>query len=267
VIEWFQKTIYSYYQNYGRDFPFRREITPYYVLISEIMLQQTQTGTVTDKYQKFLELFPDFYSLSKAPLEKILSVWKGLGYNRRAVALKRIAEIIINEYDGKLPESIEILNSFPQIGPNTAASIYTFAFNKPVVFIETNIRRVFIYFFFPGKENIRDKDILPLIEKTIDPANPRLWYYALMDYGVMLKKNHPELNKRSAHYRKQAPFIGSNRSLRGEILKLLIELKSIEEIKFTKKLKFKREKIANALNQLEKEGFIKRDGKNIVIAD
>jgi A/G-specific adenine glycosylase len=173
----------------------------------------------------------------------------------------------VNEYGGKLPESIEILKSFPQIGHNTAASIYTFAFNKPAVFIETNIRRVYLYFFFPAKNNVVDKDVLPLIELTIDASNPRLWYYALMDYGVMLKKNHPELNKKSAHYRKQAPFEGSNRSLRGEILKLLIELKSIEEIQLIQMLKFKREKISNALSQLEKEGFIKRDGKNIIIAN
>jgi A/G-specific adenine glycosylase len=258
--------IYSYYKQYKRDFPFRNQISPFNVLVSEIMLQQTQTGAVSEKFLNFINYFPDFKTLAEAPLEEVLKIWHGLGYNRRAVALKKIAEIVVNEYDNKLPENIEILNSFPQIGHNTAASIYTFSFDKPAVFIETNIRRVYIYFFFPTSDNVKDKDILPFIEKTIDNSNPRQWYYALMDYGVMLKKTHPELNKKSAHYRKQAPFKGSNREIRGKILKLLIETKSIDETKIIKKLKFKSEKIYKVLDQLEKEGFIKREGPLIFIA-
>ena len=264
IVQSFQKIIYSYYKNFKRDFPFREGITPYKVLISEIMLQQTQTKRVSEKFLEFIEKFPDFSTLSKAPLDKVLKVWKGLGYNRRAVALKKIADIIINDYDGEIPDSIEILKSFPQIGHNTASSIVTFAFNKPTIFIETNIRNVYLYFFFPNKTHVKDKEILQIIEKTIDKKRPRDWYYALMDYGVMLKKTHPELNKKSAHYRKQTPFKGSNRQLRGEVLKILIKTETLHKLDFEKKfVNFEQKRVRNVLNQLEKEGFVKKEGDMI----
>ena len=229
------------------------------------MLQQTQTERVSDKFLEFIKKFPDFLTLSIAPLDDVLRAWQGLGYNRRAIALKKIAEIVINEHDGVLPDSIETLKSFPQIGHNTASSIVAFAFNKPTVFIETNIRRVYIYFFFPGKNSVTDKEIIPILEKTMDKTNPRGWYYALMDYGVMLKKTYPDLNKRSAHYRKQAPFKGSNREIRGNILKILINNDNIiKKSELLKKLKgITSEKLKMILDQLEKENFIKSE-KNII---
>jgi len=257
VIDLFQKIIYDYYKNHKRKFPFRENITPYNVLVSEIMLQQTQTRRVSEKYLKFKKKFPDFLSLSIASLEEVLKEWKGLGYNRRAIALKTIADTVVKNFEGKLPDSIDILKSFPQIGHNTASSIITFAFNRSTAFIETNIRRVYIYFFFPNKRKIDDKEILPIVKNSVDNANPREWYYALMDYGVMLKKAHPELNKKSTHYRKQAPFKGSTRQIRGKILELLIkqgkmEIKNIQRVFDSNEQK----KINNMLNQLEKEGFI-----------
>lgn len=257
VIELFQKNIYEYYKNHKRKFPFRENITPYNVLVSEIMLQQTQTGQVSEKFLKFTKRFSGFSSLSTAPLEEILKEWKGLGYNRRAIALRKIADTVVKDFNGKLPESIDILKSFPQIGHSTASSIITFAFNKPTAFIETNIRRVYIYFFFSHKSKINDKEILPIVEKTIDISNPREWYYALMDYGVMLKKTHPELNKKSAHYRKQAPFKGSIREFRGKILDLLIKKGKIDlKIIQTKFESMGEKKILEILNQLKKEGFL-----------
>jgi A/G-specific adenine glycosylase len=257
VISLFQKMIYYYYKNHKREFPFRENITPYTVLISEIMLQQTQTERVSEKYLQFINKFPDFSSLHAASIEEVLKEWKGLGYNRRAIALKRIADSVVKDYEGKLPDSIGILKSFPQIGHNTASSIITFAFNKPTAFIETNIRRVYIYFFFPNKSKINDKEIMSIVQNTIDIHDPREWYYALMDYGVMLKKTHPELNKRSIHYRKQVPFKGSNREIRGKILELLIKqgkmkIKNIQRVFDGKE----QNKIMNILNQLKKEGFI-----------
>ena len=257
VIKLFQKIIYEFYKNHKRKFPFRENITPYNVLVSEIMLQQTQTGRVSEKFLKFIAKFPDFLSLSKASLEQILKEWKGLGYNRRAIALKKIAEIVINDFNGKLPESIEELKLFPQIGHNTASSILTFAFNKPMVFIETNIRRVYIYFFFPNIGKVNDKEIMSIVKKTVDKNNPRKWYYALMDYGVMLKKIHPGLSKRSVHYRKQAPFKGSSRQIRGELLEMLIKNGTISLSKIQKRFIVNdRKRIKNILNQLQKEGFI-----------
>lgn len=266
VISQFRSIIYGFYKQHRRNFPFRQNITPYNVLVSEIMLQQTQTGRVSQKFMNFVEKFPDFLALSKAPLEDVLKVWQGLGYNRRAIALKKISEIVINNYHGKLPDSIEILKSFPQIGHNTASSILTFAFNNPTVFIETNIRRVYIYFFFHNKYSISDKEIIPFVEKTIDIPNPREWYYALMDYGVILKKSYPDLNKRSVHYRKQAPFKGSNRQIRGNILKLLIRAKMLKKFEIENKFKnISPDKLKVILIQLEKEGFIKIEGTKVQI--
>ncbi|MFX1480508.1 MAG: A/G-specific adenine glycosylase [Promethearchaeota archaeon] len=258
MVKEFQTIIYSYFKQYGRKFPFRKEITPYNVLVSEIMLQQTQTGRVVEKYLNFIEKFPDFLTLSNAPLEEILKAWQGLGYNRRAIALKKIAEIIIRDYSGQLPDSVDLLKILPQIGHNTASSIVTFAFNKPTIFIETNIRRVYIYFFFPGKSKITDNEITPLLEKTMDSTNPRDWYYALMDYGIMLKKSYPELNKRSAHYRKQSQFNGSNREIRGRVLKLLLKSTIFKISELKSKLKdVSSKRLMTILTQLENEGFIK----------
>jgi A/G-specific adenine glycosylase len=230
------------------------------------MLQQTQTNRVTDKFQKFTKHFSDFIALNNAPLNEILQLWQGLGYNRRAVALKKIAEKIINEYDGILPADVEILKSFPQIGHNTASSIVAFAFNMPTFFIEVNIRRVFIYFFFPGKILVNDKDIMPLVRKTLDRSNVRKWYYALMDYGVMLKKTHPELTKRSAHYRKQSKFKGSNRELRGKILKLVIDSKLLTEVDIRENLTSEAKRVKSVLNQLIEEDFIKHNKDGYFIA-
>ena len=268
VTSLFQKMIYAYFKNNRRDFPFRKEISPYNVLVSEIMLQQTQTGRVAEKYLEFKEEFPDFLSLSNAPNEKLLKVWQGMGYNRRALALKQIAKTVITDFNGNLPDSVDILKTFPQIGHNTASSIVAFAYNKPSIFIETNIRRVYIYYFFPKKKHINDKDILPIVENTVDKDNPREWYYALMDYGVMLKKTHPELNKRSSHYRKQSPFKDSNRQIRGKILKILTSESLTSEIlesTLSKKLQLNIDKIRPILQQLEQEGFIKRNGNKISI--
>ncbi|MFX1493134.1 MAG: A/G-specific adenine glycosylase [Promethearchaeota archaeon] len=230
------------------------------------MLQQTQTSRVSEKFLEFIKRFPDFKTLAKAPLEDVLNIWQGLGYNRRAIALKNIAEIIVSSYNGNLPADLDTLKSFPQIGNNTASSILAFAFNIPTYFIETNIRRVYIYFFFPDKKKVNDKEILKLAKKTIDLSNPREWYYGLMDYGVMLKKNHPELNKKSAHYRKQSKFEGSNREIRGEILKMLLEENKLKEKDIIQRIDKDPERLREILNTMSKEGFIKKSNQNYTIS-
>ncbi|TXT62661.1 MAG: A/G-specific adenine glycosylase [Promethearchaeota archaeon] len=267
IIKIFQKIICDFFKNSGRLFPFREKIQPYYVVVSEIMLQQTQASRVSEKFLEFIEKFPDFKTLAEAPLDEILKVWKGLGYNRRAKALKTIAEKIIHEFQGKVPQSVEDLKKLPQIGHNTASSIVTFAFNKPTYFIETNIRRVYIYYFFPGRDDIDDKEIMILLKKTADIENPRKWYYALMDYGVMLKKTHPELNKRSKHYRKQSKFKGSTRQLRGKILDILLKQNTLQRNELLNILDFAPIQIKKTLKQLEKEGFLEIKGNEVSIAE
>src|SRR3989338_3885267 len=168
----FKQKIYTYYQEHGRSFPWRNTHDAYSILVSEIMLQQTQTDRVLPKYNSFIKLFPDFKVLAKASLGSVLTEWTGLGYNRRAIHLKNTAEIIAGHYRGILPDEEDELIRLPGIGPYTARALQAFVFNKPTVFIETNIRTVFIYSFFKNKEDIRDKDIFPLIEKTLDKDDP-----------------------------------------------------------------------------------------------
>jgi A/G-specific adenine glycosylase len=225
----FQQMVLSYYNNYGREMAWRDTTDPYLILVSEIMLQQTQVERVKIKFPEFIETFPDFASLAVAPLDNVLSVWQGMGYNRRAIALQKCAIRVMNEYDGILPADVDLLATFPGIGRATASSIAAFAFNLPVVFIETNIRRVFIHFFFSDTDTVSDADLLPIVEKSLYRENPRVWYWALMDLGSALKKTVPNPNRRSVHYSKQSRFEGSDREIRGAIIKMLLAEPGISE--------------------------------------
>ena len=219
----FRRHLYRFYHDQGRQLPWRDTADPYHILVSEIMLQQTQVARVALKYEPFIQAFPDVSSLARAPLRDIMARWQGLGYNRRALALQGIARRLVAEFQGRLPASVDTLRTFPGIGEATAGALAAFAFNQPVVFIETNIRRVFLHCFFPGKSGVRDREILPLVDQTLDREQPRPWYYALMDYGAMLKRAAPNPNRRSAHHQRQAPFAGSDRQIRGLILKALLK--------------------------------------------
>lgn len=254
----FQKTIYAYYKTSGRKLPWRKTKDPYKILVSEIMLQQTQVHRVLPKYAEFIKRFPTFRSLAKAPLPAVLRAWQGLGYNRRALALKKITEVVEKEYNGKLPKSPGLLQKLPGIGPATAASISAFTWNAPSVFIETNIRTVFIHFFFKNKKVVRDENIEELVEKTLDQKNPREWYWALMDYGAMLKANGAKYNSRSAHYAKQSKFSGSNRQVRGAILRALLKEKRASPAALKKEMAIPNKRLSPLLNTLTREGFIKK---------
>jgi A/G-specific adenine glycosylase len=218
----FRQIIWDYYALNRREFPWRYVEDPYYIVVSEIMLQQTQTYRVERKFVSFIEQFPSWHALAFASWPEVLLAWQGLGYNSRAKRLHETAKRIIAEFDGNVPNDPDILKTFSGIGPNTAASICSFAYNRPTIFVETNIRAVFIYHFFPGKENINDKLLLPLIQKTLDQTDPRSWYYALMDYGVYLKQKVHNPSRRSAHYIVQTKFEGSDRQIRSTIIKILL---------------------------------------------
>lgn len=232
----FKKIIWNYYSTHGRHFDWRGVDDPYKVFVSEIMLQQTQTARVEQKYPQFLQAFSSFEQLATASLKDVLLQWQGMGYNRRGMYLQKAAQIIVSDFGGKLPDNPEILVELPGIGPATAASMCAFAYNKPTLFIETNIRAVYIHSFFPGKDAVHDKEIMPLVHVTLDHDNPREWYYALMDYGVMLKKTVINPSRKSKHYTKQSKFEGSDRQIRGLILKILthaqepISLKKITDM-------------------------------------
>jgi A/G-specific adenine glycosylase len=257
----FRKKIYTYYRKHGRDLPWRKTLNPYHILVSEIMLQQTQVERVVEKYYEFIKAFPDFPSLAKASLRKLITVWQGMGYNRRALALRSLAQTLMNEHHGKLPSDPEDLIALPGIGRYTAGAVAAFAFNQPVLFIDTNIRRVFIHTFLRDRENIKDEDIRPLIQQTIDASDPRTWYNALMDYGAMLKREQINPNRRSAHYQRQSPFENSNRQIRGRILKVLVEESPLTRSQIMKKSGMDPERVKLNLMELSNEGFIRKQGK------
>jgi A/G-specific adenine glycosylase len=261
----FQKEIYEHYDTRGRDFPWRKKLNPYRVLVSEIMLQQTQVERVIEKYRAFLEVFPDFAALAKAPLSKLLRVWSGLGYNRRALALKSLAQKVVDEHRGRLPLDLEKLLALPGIGGYTAGAVLAFAFNKPVVFMDTNIRRVYIHEFFHDQEDVRDDQLVPLVEQTMDSVHPRKWYNALMDYGTMVREEHGNPNRKSAHYTRQSPFENSNRQVRGMILKVLVAEAQLSAAQIVKRSGMAPERVRKNLAQLTEEGFIKKKGRTYFI--
>ena len=232
----FRKKLYTFFTGHCRDLPWRKTEDPYCILVSEIMLQQTQVDRVKTKYEEFIAAFPNFKSLKRASLTQVYAVWQGLGYNRRALALKRIADEVLSRHTGKLPAVKEELMALPGIGKATAASILAFGFNKPEVFIETNVRSVFIHFFFSNRTDVDDTEIAALVERAIDTKNPRKWYSALMDYGTMLKKQHPNPSRKSAHYVAQSPFKGSRRQQRGAILKILLKNPNLTDTDIAVKL-------------------------------
>jgi len=252
----FQKAIYDYFEHNKREFSWRNTINPYHIVVSEIMLQQTQTHRVKDKFEQFINRFPTIQDLAHSSLGDVLALWQGLGYNRRGQSLHLFAQRVVNEFNGIIPRTPEILQTFKGIGPATASSICAFAYNSPTVFIETNIRAVFIHLFFHNLDKIPDHDIQPLVAQTLDLVNPRIWYYALMDYGVMLKKLYPNPSKKSAHHTIQSKFEGSDRQIRGLILRILLKQSLLSLSEMVTLINKDREKIIKIATDLVNEKLI-----------
>ena len=248
----FQTAIWKFYNKNKRDsLPWRKKITPYRIWVSEIMLQQTQVDRVIPFFNHWMKLFPTIQKLAGAPQAEVLRAWKGLGYNSRALRMKKTAQIICEKHHGKFPKT----------------------YDESVVMIETNIRRVYLHHFWgsdplhgsgegglrskPGE--VHDREILELIKKTLPENNFREWYWALMDYGAYLGKTIPNPNKKSRHYTVQKKFQGSDREIRGKILEVLLEEKSISKRRLVKKIKslsVDSERLNRVLDCLEQEGFL-----------
>jgi A/G-specific adenine glycosylase len=254
----FTETVWDYYAKQSRDLPWRHpdengEFDPYKILVSEIMLQQTQVSRVVDKYTAWFTRFPTLNSLAHASLADVLTEWVGLGYNRRAKYLHQIAQAIYFDKNGIFPKQIDELIALPGIGHNTAAAILAYSFNMPTVFVETNIRTVYIYHFFSDKNNISDKQLLEVISNSLDKENPREWYWALMDYGSYLKRTVGNISKQSQHYKKQTTFNGSKRQIRSKIIKQLSE----KSVPVTQILNIKtNHNTEMILNELVNEGLV-----------
>jgi A/G-specific adenine glycosylase len=253
-----QTTIINHYHLNPRTMAWRNTRDPYPILVSEFMLQQTQVERVKIKFEQFMARFPTLVDLADAALPDVLTVWQGLGYNRRAIALKHCADEVAARLGGNIPTSIQELESLPGIGPYTARAVAAFAFNIAEPLIETNIRAVFIHFFFHGRELVSDHEILPLVTATLDRANPREWYYALMDYGGMLKQKHSNPARRSNRHVKQSRFAGSNRQLRSFILKTLLNSPGLSPSDLATRLEADEDAVKNNLEAMVREGFLEQ---------
>ena len=221
-----------------RDLEWRNTTDPYAVWVSEVMLQQTQVCRVEGRWQRWLQRFPDYQSLAAADTVDVLDEWQGMGYNRRALSLQKAAQILVQR-DLGFPSEIEDLITLPGIGPATAAGIRSFAFNKHAMYLETNVRAVFLHELFPGAQKVPDKVLAPLVDQGcpssypleksifgpegIECDCPRTWYYALLDYGAYLKKIVPNPSRRSSTHTKQSKFEGSHRQKRACTLRIFLD--------------------------------------------
>lgn len=263
----FQQFILWWYSQYGRtNLPWRKTHDPYHILVSELMLQQTQVDRVIPKYNAFLAQFPTVQTLAAASLGEVLMQWQGLGYNRRAKYLHLLAQQVVREQSGVFPRTEKELLALPGIGPYTAAAIVTFAHNKPITVIETNIRAVYIYHFYPEKHQVEDGQLLPLITQSVYAEDPRLWYSALMDYGSTLKKIFPNPTRRSKTYAKQSTFAGSLRQARGEIIRILATHSNLSKSELLQKLSSNPDHYEAALKALINEQLILREKSSLRLA-
>ena len=251
--------------------PWRQTHDPYKVLVSEVMLQQTQVERVIPFYKKFIKKFPTAKALASAPLADVLKAWQGLGYNRRAKLLRdaarKLPSVSFSSYRTDLIRLVKDLERLPGVGPYTARAVAAFAYNADVVFVETNIRTAIIHHFFPNvghrhrKSNISDRDIGAVLKKALPKGRAREWYSALMDYGAHLKRSGVQVNAKSKHYTKQSKFDGSLRQVRGAILRALTAGKSLAGVK-----KEYPDRFALALAALAHDGMIKKKGRGWAIA-
>ncbi len=265
----FQRAVWDYYKNHGRhSLPWRKTRNPYRILVSEIMLQQTQVPRVLQKYKSFLKHFPTVEALAEAKLSSVLKEWSGLGYNRRGKYLHDAAKLIVHEYSGNFKRATA--ERLPGVGPYTRAAVRTFAYNEPHTMVETNVRAAFIHHFFPttlkpsGRRKlvyvkkdaaVHDRELVPLIEQASVGQDPREWYWALMDYGSHVKSLHVNPTRRSASYVMQTKFIGSLRQVRGAVIRALSE-GAHGDLALAHKLSFEEHMIRQALTDLKKDGLV-----------
>ncbi len=255
----FQKKIRKFYRFHGRELPFRFIDDPYAVTVSELMLQQTQVERVIPKFHMWMKQFPTWEKLSKASNQSILSAWSGLGYNRRALYLKKIADVITNKHYGVMPTNLHELQKLPGIGVYTSHAILIFAFQKRLAAVDTNIRKVILSSFdFSPETSV--KVTQQLAEHVLPKSKIREWHYALMDYAKTLPS---DVHKRYAAKHKQTKFEGSLRQIRGEIIRQLTKEKHTTFIRISKSTRRSDMDISDALASLEKEGTI-NISKNII---
>lgn len=275
----FQKHVWDWYTKNRRSLPWRPPRLSssqtwcrnhaYEIFISEIMLQQTQVDRVIPFFEKFITELPDWEALATCPQPKLLKLWKGLGYNRRALNTKRAAQYILAHHDGILPKDLKELQKIPNVGVYTSAALMNFVHRTPTPLIETNVRTVFFHHFYPNQENISDEKIMKKVSATLHTENPREWMYALMDYGSHLRSEGVRITSKSKHYTKQKSFKGSKREIRGKILEILLDepvlSPEILEQKITDEIKDNENNPMHIIEDMIEEGFLEKKRGMVMI--
>lgn len=263
----FRNLVLAHYQREGRHtLPWRATRDAYRILVSEVMLQQTQVERVLPFYAAFLKEFPTVEALARAPLSRVLICWQGLGYNRRAKMLHEAAKMVVREYEGKMPKTASTLETLPGVGPYTARAVAAFAYNEDGVFVETNLRTAVIHHFFPNEAQVHDKEVLSILEKVFRKGTAREWYSALMDYGSFLKRSGVRINAKSKTYTKQSKFQGSGREARGAVLKVLAQRRVSEALLLDVLGSERSEQVGIQLAKLTSEGLIEKTGRGYQLA-
>lgn len=261
----FQRRVWRFYRRHGRhDLPWRHTQDPYLIWVSELMLQQTQVSRVRPKYEVFVARFPTVEALATASLGEVLRLWQGLGYNRRAKYLHEAA-CIIQQQGGLLPTTYEAWQTLPGVGDYTATAIMVFAYDAPLPLIETNIRTVFLHEFFPTEVRVNDARVWPYIEASVPRRRAREWFYALMDYGAHLKVAHGNPSRRSTTHKRQAPFLGSSRQIRGTIIRLLAAQPSSQSYLTRQLSEFDPLGVAEQIERLVNEGLVVKEGRKYAL--
>ncbi len=257
----FHEIVWDYYSHHRRSMPWRDEPTLYHVIVSELMLQQTQVARVLPKYRDFLQAFPSFQTLAAAPLADVLRAWQGLGYNRRAKYLHESARRIVTN---GVPRTMDELVQLPGIGINTAGAIMNYVYDEPTPFVETNIRTVYFVHFFSDQSAVSDREVLRRVAATMpnfqrtEIISAREWFWALMDYGSHLKSIGKGHLGRSKHYVRQTPFRGSVREVRGQIMAALSR-SAMDEVSL-KAATQDDERFLPALQGLRRDGLVAMTG-------
>ncbi|MDY6777297.1 MAG: Fe-S cluster assembly protein HesB [Candidatus Nanohaloarchaea archaeon] len=252
-IQDFRNRVFTFYHENGRDLPWRDTTDPYSILVSEVMLQQTQVSRVIPKYEEWIDRWPTAEDLAAANLQNVLSLWKGLGYNNRAKRLRNAAQMIVEEYDGKVPRDVEELQELPGVGPYTANAIRIFADNADRATVDANIRRVLIH-EFDLDEDISDDELYDVAEQVLPEGRSREWHNALMDYGAMEKTSRETgISPKTT----QSSFEGSRRYYRGRILDALLEEPRKKE---WLEQEIDTDEVEDILQDLQDEGMIAQDG-------
>lgn len=258
----FRRKIFRFYAKHRRDLPWRNTTDPYRVTVAELMLQQTQVERVVPKYTEWLKLWPNWRALSQASNEEILRAWSGLGYNRRALYLHKLAVAIVKEYGGRVPRTPELLVRLPGIGPYTSRAILIFAFNRPLATVDTNIRRVLLHSFgLPS--TLAPKGVQEFAERVLPRRRARDWHNALMDYSrLMLPKQIASIPPIS----RQSKFEGSARQVRGEIVRRLVQRQPVTLRTICRVLNRKVSEVEKIADRMVVEGLIRRTGGKVWLA-